>query len=582
MKKLLSLLLAVIMIFSCCTAAANALYVETVTEKEYTDNLLSSVKTTEHSKITYDSLNLKGLIGQDFIDALTKVDVTVVNGKEEKLYTDSIGRPILDASGNKIYKEYDYTEKTTSQKEVLGLTVDFLYNNRGALFTDNITANPNLKTLLDEIKKDANNKRYAEALEGVAALEIMLGIDGEPAEDEAEQLRTFRRLTKEMKESLNNKETTNVTENANTIRSTLDIKSSDITLLFGNVNMFLLRMMKSRYSDFRFYTQKNAVSCINFIGNLFYYDFAEVDESIKLFTNNDYVYSKDGEDYVDEDIFFQQVAQYSGLIDLIQTNWVEYGDARANYRPLLLLIGVTEDYLLDSEYYRGDKIAPAILKAAFTRIMGEGPLAYFTSLLDSLSRAYLINYYDAIKLLFKQKETLISDDELRTIDGLLNLIFNNNDKNELNKIQFAPLPQDRLTMAENKSEFYLTLLIYFNINANYRNNREVINNFLQNKVVNNGNINGENTKDEEGNIVYSDKSRLVSIINGICGEDIESVFTDPVLLGLMMENIVGKPDEITNNISEAIARMIKKIADWFQMWIDIFTGKLEFGAGAFD
>lgn len=582
MKKLLSLLLAVIMIFSCCTAAANALYVETVTEKEYTDNLLSSVKTTEHSKITYDSLNLKGLIGQDFIDALTKVDVTVVNGKEEKLYTDSIGRPILDASGNKIYKEYDYTEKTTSQKEVLGLTVDFLYNNRGALFTDNITANPNLKTLLDEIKKDANNKRYAEALEGVAALEVMLGIDGEPAEDEAEQLRTFRRLTKEMKESLNNKETTNVTENANTIRSTLDIKSSDVTLLFGNVNMFLLRMMKSRYSDFRFYTQKNAVSCINFIGNLFYYNFNEVDESIKLFTNNDYVYSKDGEDYVDEDIFFQQVAQYSGLIDLIQTNWVEYGDARANYRPLLLLIGVTEDYLLPSEYYRGDKIAPAILKAAFTRIMGEGPLAYFTSLLDSLSRAYLINYYDAIKLLFKQKETLISDDELRTIDGLLNLIFNNNDKNELNKIQFAPLPQDRLTMAENKSEFYLTLLIYFNINANYRNNREVINNFLQNKVVNNGNINGENTKDEEGNIVYSDKSRLVSIINGICGEDIESVFTDPVLLGLMMENIVGKPDEITNNISEAIARMIKKIADWFQMWIDIFTGKLEFGAGAFD
>ena len=137
-------------------------------------------------------------------------------------------------------------------------------------------------------------------------------------------------------------------------------------------------------------------------------------------------------------------------------------------------------------------------------------------------------------------------------------------------------------MAENKSEFYLTLLIYFNINANYRNNREVINNFLQNKVVNNGNINGENTKDEEGNIVYSDKSRLVSIINGICGEDIESVFTDPVLLGLMMENIVGKPAEITNNISEAISRIIKKIADWFQMWIDIFTGKLEFGAGAFD
>ena len=49
-----------------------------------------------------------------------------------------------------------------------------------------------------------------------------------------------------------------------------------------------------------------------------------------------------------------------------------------------------------------------------------------------------------------------------------------------------------------------------------------------------------------------------------------------------MENILGKPEEFKSNIGEAIARMIKKIADWFQMWIDIFTGKLEFGAGAFD
>ncbi|MBQ5906118.1 MAG: hypothetical protein IIW88_09655, partial [Clostridia bacterium] len=95
MKKLLSLLLAVIMIFSCCTAAANALYLETVTEKEYVDNLLETVKTTEHSAITYKSLNLGGLVGQDFIDAVTKIDATAANGVDNLIYTDSIGRPIL-------------------------------------------------------------------------------------------------------------------------------------------------------------------------------------------------------------------------------------------------------------------------------------------------------------------------------------------------------------------------------------------------------------------------------------------------------------------------------------------------------
>lgn len=581
MKKLLSLLLAVIMIFSCSLTAANALYSETATEKEYTDNALESVKTVEHSDITYDSLNLSGLYGDDFIKEITKIKPGVATGVDEFLYTDSIGRPILDGNKNPIYKQYPYTEKTTVQNEVLGIPFDFLYNNRGALFTDNITANPNLKTVLDEIKSHARNNRFAKALEALNKLEAMLGVDTAAAADEPEQLRTFRRLTAEMREDLQNKEIGRVNDNISTIRNTLDIDSSDVTLLFGNVNMFLLRMLKSRYSDFRFYTQKNAVMSINFLGNLFYRDFDDVPADIQLFGNNDYIYSKNGKDYVDEDIFFQKVAEYSGLIDLIQVNWVDYGDARANYRPLLLLIGVTEDYLLQSEYYRGDKIAPAILKAAFTRIMGEGPLAYFTSILDSFSRAYLIEYYTPIKLLFKQKEGYISDGELKTLDGLLNLIFNDN-KKDLNKIQFAPLPQARLANAENKSEFYLNLLIYFNLNANYLNNRNVIDNFVLKKITNNGSISGTNKVQEDGTVIYSDKTRLQNIINGVCGDSLESVFTDPTLAELMMENIVGKPDEMLNNIGEAFARIIKKIADWFQMWIDIFTGKLEFGAGAFD
>lgn len=593
MKKLLSLLLAVLMLFSCCASAANALYLETVTEKEYTDNLLETEKTIGHSDITYGSLNLSGLMGKDFIEAATNVGAKVETGWDDVLYTDSIGRPILDANNNQIFKQYEYTKKTTTQAEVLGLTFDFLYNNGGALFWDNITANPELKTVLDEIKTYTRNSKFSKALASLDVLVAMLGLDTKAEEDEAEEIKTLRRLTDEIRESLNNKKIDPVIENVNSIRSTLDISSADVTLLFGNVNMFLLRIMKSRYSDFRFYTQKNAVKCINYIGNLFYPNFNEVPENIKLFTNNDTVYSQDGETYYDEEIFFQKVAEYSGLIDLIQTNWVEYGDARANYRTLLSLIGITDEYLLPSEYYRGDKIAPAILKVLFTRVMGEGPLAVVTSMLDSLSRAYLIEYYDSISLLFKQKQAYISEEELQTLDGLLNLIVNDNnydsDPNNPwadlgynpNKFQFAPLPVTRLANAENKSEFYLNLLVYMNLNANYLNNKEVINNFVEEKISGNGSL-STTGEDEEGNIVYGDKDRLENIIYGITGDSLEDVFTDITLVDLMMENITNKPNEIMGNIAESISRIIKKIADWFQMWIDIFTGKLEFGAGAFD
>ena len=193
----------------------------------------------------------------------------------------------------------------------------------------------------------------------------------------------------------------------------------------------------------------------------------------------------------------------------------------------------------------------------------------------------------------KQKQLYISDEELKTLDGLLNLIVNDNnydsDPNNPwadlgynpNKFQFAPLPVTRLANAENKSEFYLNLLVYMNLNANYLNNKEVINNFVEEKISGNGSL-STTGEDEEGNIVYGDKDRLENIIYGITGDSLEDVFTVITLVDLMMENITNKPNEIMGNIAESISRIIKKIADWFQMWIDIFTGKLEFGAGAFD
>lgn len=532
MKKLLSVFLAVIMIFSCCTLAVNALYFETSVETKYADNLKPTEKAADFKNIAYSEIignnglyavdeiqNLYGvsalneLVGKDFIEVVSAVKSTTSEKNETVEIKDKNGKP----TGN--YITYTSTTVTNKQLEILGVPVSFVYGDpTSSFFWKNLTAHPEYQ----EMKLDENDKPIPLA----------------------------------------------------------DISKADISLLFGDVNMFLLRILKSLYSDYRFYTDENAVKCINFIGKLFYPNFSEYTTGSSIFEFRDYVYTQNGASYADEDIFFQKVSDLSGLSDLIQVNWVDYGEARSKFKPLLSLLGVAEGELLESEYLRGDKIGPAILKAVFTKIMAEGPLTYFLNIFEPLSKTYLIYYYDAIKLLFSQKEHLITQEELRTLTGLLNLIFNDNNRSNTDKFQFAPLPESKLAMINDKSEFYLVLLIYLNLNSNYLSNRVAINNL---KVsVSNSRIPNNETVNASGKKTPGFKTRLIGIINGITSDHLEKIFYDGTLDSLTVENIANKPSEFFGNVKEAIARMVKKIADWFQMWIDIFTGKLEFGAGAFD
>lgn len=524
MKKLLSVLLAVIMIFSCCTLAVNALYLETVTEKKYVDNVKDKQTVSVYDDLTYsDIVGEKGLytkselqslygvdalnrlVGDDFIEVITKVE-----SEESEKHIES--EPMLGGG----YASYYYT--TTKQLEVLGLPISDLYNKPNSSFLwKNLTAHPENVT---------------------------------PKEGEV--------IT--------------------------DITKADISLMVADINMFALRIMKSLYSDYRFYSDENAVKCINFIGKLFSPGFSVYSENSKIFSDRDYIYSEivSGTTvyYADEDVFFQKVADYSGLSDIMQINWVEVGEARAKYRPLLSLLGVPEGELLESDYLKGNKMAAAVLRCAFTRIMGEGPINYFLDVFEALTKNYLTYYYTPIKYLFSQKASYISEEEMRTLTGLLNLIFNDNRYLNVNAYQFAPLPESRLAKTNDMTEFYLYIIAYVNYNSNYLNNKNVINNICNS--IQNSAISDKKTTDENGNVTLGYKTRLINVIKGICGDNIEGVFYNGIISSLTIENISSKPDEYFGNVKEAISRIIKKIADWFQMWIDIFTGELEFGAGAFE
>ena len=573
MKKLMSLLLATIMIFSCCTLAVNGLYMETVTETDYVDSLVASDRVEIHAPVTYDSLNLSGLKGQDFIDALTadvadpkvvthNVDAyPVLNGFGEIIKQPNItgSTPIVEAGkvvgynytveekdGEVVYYDLAYGEKATNlsrtvttskQYEILGVPVDFIYNTNSILLWNMVTAFP--------------------------------GVD------------------------FNDVDLSGTALNGINLEGVVDIGKSDITLIFGNINMYLLRVLKSLYSDFRFFTDENAVALINCIGKLFYPNFAELPSGLKLFSNLDYIGSTEKTDgttvsFVGEEEFFSVVAERSGLGNLIQKNWVDYGQALVNFRPLINLIGVTDDMLLASEYFRGDRIAEEILRCAYTRIMGEGPVAFCLDLFEGLSKMYQVYYFDAIKALFTQKKDLIDEADLATLTGLLNLIFNDNQYSTVigadgfMEFQFAPLPEKRLATCETKAEFYLIMLMYMNLNAHYLDNEAIIQSFCNEGYWLNKVVSDEVVVDEEGNESLSDRAKIKAIINGICSDKVELIFFDGIVTNLTMENISNKPDEFMGNIRESINRMIKKISDWFQMWIDIFTGKLEFGAGAFD
>lgn len=525
MKKLLSVLLAVIMIFSCCTLAVNALYLEDAVQTKYVDNVKEKQTATTYTNLTYSdivgadglisSTDLQNLYGVTSLDKLTGNDFIEVVSRINTVVSDEIRETEPMFGGT--YASY-YTT-STKQLEVLGFPVGDLYNKPDSSFLwKNLTAHP----------------ENALPKEGVIFS---------------------------------------------------DITKADVSLMLADVNMFALKILKSLYSDYRFYTDENAVKCINLIGNIFYNDFRGYSKGSKVFSERDYLYTEEVApgvivSYADEDVFFQKVADFSGLSDLIQNNWVGVGEARAQYRELISLIGVPNGTLLESDYSKGDKMAPAILKFAFTKIMGEGPINYFIDIFESLTKSYLIYYYTPIKLLFTQKMHLISEEEMRTLTGLLNLIFNGNDSGNTSRYQFAPLPEARLAKTYDTAEFYLLLIVYFNMNSHYLGNEGLMNNFCVS--LSNSAISDEKTVDEEGNEVLGYKTRLINIVRGLTGDDIEGIFYNGVLDSLTIENLAGKPDEYFGNIQEAISRIVKKIADWLQMWIDILTGELEFGAGAFE
>lgn len=325
----------------------------------------------------------------------------------------------------------------------------------------------------------------------------------------------------------------------------VSVSKGDIALANANLNMYLRRLLNDKYGGFNLYLMKDdaasryATSIANFLGNMFIPDFEEV--TIKF----------NGTETISEDEFYGAIVEASRFDDVLQYAWCNRG---FDFRPVLETFGLSSENVLTSEYRDGFRLGKKLVKATISKFLSEGPVNAFLNILRVFSRSYVLYLYEPIRNLFNQKLAagIITEEELRTLEGLLNLIFNNNNPEDTTKLQFATAPTRRFKIANDNTELFLYFIIYSNINSKHKNNSAVIESYKSS---------------------ISDE-RVKTIIDVLLRGDLTEFVLD--LSSLVQENINAAPNDILGSIKQFFAQMFKKIIDFFDMWFAILTGEKEY------
>lgn len=328
--------------------------------------------------------------------------------------------------------------------------------------------------------------------------------------------------------------------------SNVSVSKDDVALAMGNLNTYLRRELNDKYGGFNLFTMVDnkasiyATNIANFLGNLFYPDFTPV--TIQ-FTSSE---------TVTEDEFYGAIVEKSGFGDILQYNWCNQG--RVDFRPLLEIWGLDLDNVLKSEFKDGYRLGKKLIPAVINKFLSEGPVNALAEIINIYSKSYIVYLYDAMVALFSMKISagVVDPEELKTMEGLVNLIVNNNNPDDLSKLQFVTMPTKRFRIAEDKTELFLYLLLYANINCRYKNNTEVINS------------------------MKGDDERINTMIDVLLKGDLNDFVMD--LGDLFKENLQEAPNDIFTSLINTIAKYIQKIMNYFDNLFAIITGEKEFPA----
>lgn len=358
-------------------------------------------------------------------------------------------------------------------------------------------------------------------------------------------------------------------KNGNT---TLKINKSDISLAMINLNIYLQRVFYNLYGGLNLYTVENAVKLANSIGKMFNHAFEEL--SVANLTG------LFGNETPSANEFFEAVSKLSGFDKIVEINWVSKG--RSFCEPLVTVLG-GEYVNFYSDYYNdGLKLSSKLLEAIVGKFLTVGPIQFILDVLEVFaSPAYEYTYREPTLALFTKKigafsNSGIPEDELRSFNGLLKLIFC--DCDPINKTgcfsvnvedvdHFCPFefPIARYNSAADVEENYIYLYYYLNICGVYRGNTAYFKN-IQKSI------------DKNIKLSRADKDKLIAIIDGFFLGNFSNT-VDSVIIPLYKENVETVTDSIFDRFRNAVMVLLKRIADYFEYLRKIFSGELDYGQG---
>lgn len=344
----------------------------------------------------------------------------------------------------------------------------------------------------------------------------------------------------------------------------VSVDKNDIALAEGNLNMYLLYMLKEMYGSNtspKLYNRENAQTFINILGKILNPYFKEV----TLAAEGRYSVCDT------EEGFYKTVANESGLTDIIQKNWCDQYDKPngVNFLPLLYCLGFefNDDLMLGKDkIYKGENIARTLLKYIVFNVLENGPIKYILTVISNYAKTYNLFLKDAVEALFQLQINAgrITPEELGTLKGLFNLLFNGNDPADTEHLQFICAPTYRFAMATSMkdsasksttdtTEMFLYMILYLNLCGKYKSNAQVVE-----KI--------KNSIDESANIPQSRKETLNNVLSAFFLGDAQGLISE--LDSIVLGNLDDFKTDTKRTFIEMIASFFQNIANIIKKMID--------------
>lgn len=356
----------------------------------------------------------------------------------------------------------------------------------------------------------------------------------------------------------------------------------DFGLTRANTNNLLADLIGTAWGDGALFAtpelaSKNAVSLANFIGKLIDPKFKTLSSDLKPFTDNK---------KISRETFFKQVTILSGLDVVLQNKWC-YAKG-FDVKAIMSAFGVNTDesVLFDVELTKGADMGARILSDMYSGFTRD-PMGYVMHVAQLFSKNYERLYKKALTELFSISFSSVMEKsrtneykyldfykatELSTFDGFLNFI---SDCLYINKVdagdktaknfEFAPLPLVRFSSAADINELYLYMLCYFELNRIYENNGAMIDAAIADFVS----IFEDSVKDKDG----SETDDLTEVLRAMfCGElKFAGLFS--LQLGALMPNIIEEaPEVIESTAKKGLAALFQRFLNAMDNLLNLLFG----------